>query len=100
MSTAKKAGLSSNQWGGGANRNATTCATRKLLVYKHARITKRTVGGGAADQRDCFDRQTRAMSTVVGRKKNLPISVYKCDSKIMKGMNHHVKTAQGISDEA
>ena len=99
MSNTEKAGLSSNQWGGRANRNATTCATRKLLICEHSRTTKRSIGMGEADQRDCFDRQTRAMSTVVGRKKNLPVSVCKCDSKIVKGMNHHVKTSQGVSNE-
>ena len=61
-------------------------------------ITKCSIGIDSAGQRDCFERITEAISTVVCRKKQLSIYTCACDSEIVKNMKHHVKTAQGVTD--
>ena len=97
MSNAEAAGVSSDQWGGRANRDAPTCATRKALVFESARIMKTPVGFGSADKASCFDRMTSELATGVSAKHKILHTTCRCDSAVMRGMTRQVKTSHGVS---
>eukprot|EP00970_Alexandrium_tamarense_P004235 scaffold707_cov111-Alexandrium_tamarense.AAC.4 len=42
MGNAESSGINVNRWGGRTNRTATMCATRKLLLWEYARLTRKT----------------------------------------------------------
>jgi hypothetical protein len=56
MGDAESSGLNPNQWGGLANRTATMCATRKLLLWEYARYARKTTASFFGDLSSCFDR--------------------------------------------
>lgn len=97
MTNAEKAGISSDQWGGRANRSAPDCATRKLLTWEDARISKKNVGSFFGDLASCFDRMKTSISNVVAAKKGMPASVGEARSLTVRGMQRHVRTAGGTS---
>lgn len=65
LKNAEKSGLSTNHWGGRANRSAPACATRKLLTFESAQIMRKTIGNGSADKSNCFDRLTSQVTDAV-----------------------------------
>ena len=87
MQNIEIAGLSPDQWGGRENRNAPTCATRKMLAFESARITRKPVGYGSVDKASCFDRLTSELSTGVLVKRKMTRTTCRRNSSVMKGMS-------------
>ncbi|KAL7549685.1 hypothetical protein ACHAWF_012948 [Thalassiosira exigua] len=97
MANSELAGLSSNQWGGRANRSAPDCATRKLISWENARYMKTTAASFFGDLASCFDRMPTSISTLLSRKKKMDKNTCLCKSKAVRGMTRQIRTAYGTS---
>ena len=97
MANAETAGISTDQWGGRKNRDATTCATRGLLAFESARIMKQSSVACSVDAASCFDRVRLAYASVLCMKKRMTKSCCKCASQVVHNPLHFVKTSAGVS---
>eukprot|EP01082_Thalassiosira_pseudonana_P016004 g13600.t1 g13600 contig9:10029-12311(+) len=97
MGNAESSGINVNQWGGRSNRTATMCATRKLLLWEYARLTRKTTATFFGDLASCFDRVHTSISSMISQKFGMPKSVCECRAKVVKSMERFVRTAAGTS---
>ncbi len=98
MTAAEYSGtLNDEQWGSRSKRTATDAALRKMLTFEYGRYMKATIALFANDQTACFDRMWPELTNVIAGVSGCDANVLKCRSKVMNGMNRHIKTAYGIS---
>jgi hypothetical protein len=86
-----------SQSGGRPRRTSNDVALRKMLVYTHSRITQTNFASMDLDAKSCFDRIMASFGMLYSRFFGIPKSACKLHGLTIAEMQHHVKTALGIS---
>jgi hypothetical protein len=86
-----------SQSGGRPRRTSNDVALRKMLVYSHSRITRSNFASMDLDAKSCFDRIMATFGMLCSRYFGMPKSACELHGLTIAGMQHHVKTALGIS---
>jgi hypothetical protein len=98
VSTAEKHNLFDDaQSGGRPRRTSNDVALRKMLIYTHSRITRTNFAAMDLDAKSCFDRIMASFGMLCSRYFGMPKSACELHGLTIAGMQHHVKTALGIS---
>jgi hypothetical protein len=98
VKTAEKNDLFDNsQSGGRPCRTSNDVALRKMLTYTYSRITRTNFASMDLDAKSCFDRIMALFGMLCSRFFGMPKSACELHGITVSEMQHHVKTALGIS---
>jgi hypothetical protein len=97
VNVAEKHNLFDDSQSGGRPRTSNDVALRKMLVYTHSRITRTNFASMDLDAKSCFDRIIASFGMLCSRFFGMPKSACELHGLTIAGMQHHVKTALGIS---
>ena len=98
---AQKLGLVGfGQRGGLHGQQATDCVLGQILTCNIMRETRTNGVLFNVDASGCFDREIARLNTIVCRRAGLPRSACTTNCRALDQARHHVKTANGISDDS
>jgi hypothetical protein len=86
-----------SQSGGRPRRTSNDVALRKMLTYTFSRITRTSFASMDLDAKSCFDRIMASFGMLCSRFFGMPKSACELHGITIYEMQHHVKTAIGIS---
>jgi hypothetical protein len=86
-----------SQSGGRPRRTSNDVALRKMLTYTYSRITRTSFASMDLDAKSCFDRIMASFGMLCSRFFGMPKSACELHGLTIHEMQHHVKTALGIS---
>ena len=89
--------IAAEQFGSRKHKSAILHAFNKALCFDYLRVTKTNASLSVLDAKACYDRIPPPLACLCLRRQGLPQNIINASFNTIKDMQHHVRTAFGVS---